>query len=205
MTEPLGVAVCRLSLDPARGRLRHPQHTGIAIRAGMFAELALAGRIVGARWPEAVGDSDTGQPLLDAVHAAVADRRPVGWRRWFNHVGADRQAATQHLVRAGRWQLQGDRIIDAEAGATVLDQQRIVQLLAQREPPDDLNTAILTLLIGGAGGAGRPAPRRSRKLAKDWLVPHLMTSGRGGDAVLGAVTASMAAMKRANALPLFAR
>ena len=74
-SEPLGVAVCRLSLDPVRGRVRHPIQVGVAIRAALFVELALAGRLVGARWPEAIGDSDTGAMMLDSVHSAVANRR----------------------------------------------------------------------------------------------------------------------------------
>lgn len=203
--EPLGVAVCRLSLDPVRGRVRHPIQVGVAIRAAMFVELALQGRVVGSRWPEAIGDSDTGAPLLDSVHTAVANRRPTAWKRWFSHVDADREATTKQLIAAGRWQLVGRRIIDSDPGATVLDQQRILQFLQRKDAPPDLQTAILTLLVGGAGGAGRPAPRRSRKLAKTWLAPHLVTSGRAGEAALHSVLASMSAIRRANPLPFMSR
>ncbi|MDQ2958498.1 MAG: GPP34 family phosphoprotein [Actinomycetota bacterium] len=206
LSEPLGVAVCRLSLDPVRGRIRHPMQVGIAIRAAMFAELALSGRVVGARWPEAVGDSETGAGLLDSVHTAVANRRPTGWKRWFSHVDADRDATSQQLFDSGRWRQEGRRIVDSDPGATVLDQQKIRQLLALKEPPADLQTTILTLLVGGSGGAGgRPSPRRCRKLAKDWLPPQLQTSGRSGDALLNSLIASMVAVRRVNPIPLYSR
>ncbi|MEO6703024.1 MAG: GPP34 family phosphoprotein [Jatrophihabitantaceae bacterium] len=205
MSEPLGVTVCRLSLDPVRGRIRHPLQVGVAVRAGMFCELALAGRMVGAHWPEALGDPDTGQPLLDSVHAAVASRGPTRWKRWYSHVDADRDAASRQLIASGRWRLDGRRIIDTDPGSTVHDQQQIMRQLASREPPQDLAETILTLLVGAAGGAGRPAPRRCRTLAKQWLSPQLMTSGRAGDAVLSSVIASTAAIRRANPVPLLSR
>ncbi|MDQ1721433.1 MAG: hypothetical protein QOI26_1167, partial [Pseudonocardiales bacterium] len=91
-TEELALAVCRLSLNPARGRLRHPHQVGIAVRAALFTELAGAGRLVGIRQPEAVGESDTGNPLADALHRAVAERRPAAGKRWYSHVDADRRA-----------------------------------------------------------------------------------------------------------------
>jgi hypothetical protein len=200
--EPLGVTVCRLSLDPARGRIRHPHQVGIAIRAAMFTDLALAGRLVGRAWPEALGESDTGANLHDAVHTAVAGRRPTRWRRWFNHVDADREAVVKVLVESGRWKLEGRRIIDCDPGSTVVDQQSIQAVLQRGEPPAELTDTLLTLLIHGCGGTGRPAPRRTRKLARLWLPPHLMTSGRAGDAVLSSVVAATYAMRRANPIPL---
>jgi hypothetical protein len=205
VSEPLGLSVCRLSLDPVRGRIKHPHQAGIAIRAAMFTDLARAGRLVGRQWPEAIGESDTGSDLLDAVHAAVAGRRPTRWKRWFSHVDADRAAATRVLVDSGRWRLDGRRIVDSDPGSTVVDQQTIRAFLQAPEPPEDLTSAILTLLIGGCGGAGRPAPRRSRKLARQWLPPHLLTSGRSGDAVLSSLIAATTAMRRANPIPLYYR
>jgi hypothetical protein len=205
VSEPLGLAVCRLSLDPVRGRIRHPHQVGIAIRAAMFTELALAGRLVGRHWPEVVGESDTGSRLLDAVHAAVAGHRPTRWRRWYSHVDADRTAAVDALVESGRWRLEGKRIVDSDPGSTVVDQQTIRHVLQQAEPPADLTSVILALLVGGSGGAGRAAPRRTRKLARAWLPPHLLTSGRSGDAVLSSIVAATYAMRRANPIPLYYR
>lgn len=205
MSETLGVAVCRLSLDPVHGRIRHRMQVGIAIRAAMFAELSMQGRIVGARWPEAVGESDLADPLLNAVHRAVANRRRAMWKRWFSHVDADLVATTKLLVESGRWRQEGKRIIDTEAGATLAEQLRMRQLQALKQPPEDLPTALLMLLVQGSGGTQRPAPRRTRKLVKEWLPPHLLTAGRSGDAMLCSMTAAMTAIRRVNPMPFISR
>ncbi len=200
--DPLALTVCRLSLDPVRGRLRRPHQVGIAVRAAIFTELAGTGRLVGSRAPEAVGDSDTGNPLPDAVHRAVAERRTTSWKRWYSHVDADRTAVTDALVAAGRWSSEAGRLVDLDPGSTVLEQQRIRQLLTARQLPQSLELALLVLLAGGHGaGPGRPAPRRSRRLVKPWLQPHLTTAGRGGDATMAAVEAALVAMRRANPIP----
>ncbi len=205
-TEQLALAVCRLALNPARGRLRHPHHVGIAVRAALFTELAGAGRLVGIHHPEAIGPSDTGNPLPDALHRAVAGRRPTQWRRWYSHVDADRQAATDALIASGRWRLEGRRLVDADAGATVLQQQQVARLLATKEAPEDFDLALLTLLAGGCGaGSLRPGPRRSRRLAKPWLAPHLRAAEHGGDATLAALRGAFRAMRRANSVPFTSR
>jgi hypothetical protein len=204
-TEALALAVCRLSLSP-RGRPLHPHLVGIAIRAALFTELGRTGRLVGRVRPEAIGESDTGSPLADALHRAVANRRPALWKRWFNHVDADRQAATEGLVAAGRWRTEGRQLVDADPASTVLQQQRVVELLATKQAPDTLDLALLVLLTGGHGaGLGRPAPRRSRRLAKEWLEPHLRTAGHGGDATLAAMHYGLTAMRRAQPVPFLSR
>jgi hypothetical protein len=195
--EPLGVTVCRLCLDPVRGRIRHPLQVGIAIRAAMFIDLALAGRIVGSHGPEALGDSSTGNPLPDAVHRAVAAARPLAWRRWFNHVHADRTAAVDHLLATGQWRLEGRRIVDPLAAETALAQQDIRTAVRNGSAPPDLQTAILRLLVGGAGGAGRPMPRACWKLAKAWLPPQLAGAGSHSEPVYQTVRWSLRAMRRA--------
>lgn len=205
-TEQLALAVCRLSLNPARGRLRHPHHVGIAVRAALFTELAGAGRLVGVHHPQVVGESDTGNPLPDALHRAVASRKPAAWRRWYNHVEADRQAATDALIEAGRWRSEDRQLVDLDPASTVLQQQRVAELLAAKQPPDTRELALLVLLAGGHGaGQLRPAPRLSRRLVKPWLVPQLRTAGHGGDATLAALRAGFAAMRRANAVPFLSR
>jgi hypothetical protein len=203
--EELALTVCRLALGP-RGRLLHPHQAGIAVRAALFSELGRTGRVVGRLRPEAIGESDTGSPLADALHRAVANRRPALWKRWFSHVDADRQAATDGLIAAGRWRADGRRLVDADPGSTLLQQQRVLELLSTKQAPGTLDLALLVLLVGGHGaGLGRPAPRRSRKLAKEWLEPHLRTAGYGGDATLAAVFYSLTAMRRAHAVPWLSR
>lgn len=205
-TEQLALAVCRLALNPARGRLRHPHHVGIAVRAALFAELAGSGRLVGLHYPEAIGESITGNPLTDALYKAVAGRRPTPWRRWYSHIDADRAAATNALIEAGRWKSEGRRLIDLDPTSTVLQQQRVAELLAAKESPETLDLALLVLLAGGYGaGSVRPGPRRSRKLAKPWLQPHLQAAGHGGDATLAALQSAFRAMRRANTLPFTSR
>lgn len=201
--EPLGVAICRLSLDPVRGRIRHPLQAGIAIRAGMFAELTLAGRVIGRQFPQAVGESRTGNPLPDAVHRAVANRRPTQWRRWFSHVQADRQAAIDYLVNSGRWQLDGKRIVDPQAAETVLEQQEVLRSIHAGELPDDVETMMVRLLAAAAGSGGRPAPVRSWRLAKAWL-PQVLPEG-ANHAAYFATRAGLRAIRRAATFRVFSR
>ncbi|HEX2903900.1 MAG TPA: GPP34 family phosphoprotein [Jatrophihabitans sp.] len=206
-TQSLGVELCRLSLDLGRQRIRHRRQVGIAIRAALFAELALAGRIAGRDWPEAIGDSETGDPMPDSVHRAVAGRkRPIGWRHWFNHVDADRQAATERLVQAGTWTMSGSRIIDNTSGRTLLDQQR-VHNAAERgsAAPEDVHDAILVLLLMASGGLGKPMPRRARKLARSWLPPMLIQSGRSGDAVWATMLFATRQIQRAAPIRVLSR
>lgn len=206
-SEALGVELCRLSLDLGRSRIRHPRQVGIAIRAAIFVELALDGRVAGRNWPEALGDSDTGRPMLDAVHRAVAGRRrSIGWRHWFNHVDADRKAATARLAAAGTWSVAGRRITDHTNGRTLLDQQRVRQAAEAADGgPDDLRDAVLVLLVLASGGAGRPMPRRARKLARAWLPPMLTTSGRAGDAVWAIMLASLRQIHRSAPVRILSR
>jgi hypothetical protein len=203
--EPLALAVCRLGLDPTRGVLRHPHQVGIAVRAALFTELAGAGRLVGIHYPEVIGESDTGDPLPDALHRAVAGRRPTAWRRWYGHVEADRRAATDGLVAAGRWRQEGRRLVDEDPASTVLQQQRVAELLLDaKQAPDTLELTLLVLLAGGHGaGSRRPGPRRSRRLAKPWLQQR--ASGHGGDATLAALVGAFRAMRRADSIPSLSR
>lgn len=204
-SEPIALLVCRLGLDPVRGRIRGRLRVGIAVRAALFAELALTGRLIGGRFPYPVGDSVTGQPLLDAVHAAVVTRRPTPWKRWFNHVDADREAATAALVTAGRWRIEDGRIVDDAAGATVIEQQRIAQLLVSRQPPAELSLTIVAMLAAASGvGDRRAAPRAAGRLVKPWLGPQLATCGADTaeqEAVLASTKAALVAMRKARPIP----
>ena len=135
-SEPLGVTVCRLSLDPARGRIRHPHQVGIAIRAAMFTELALAGRLVGGPGPRRSA-SPTPAPTC---WTRCTPRWPAAGRPGGSAGTATSTptatAATKALVESGRWKLEGRRIVDSDPGSTVVDQQsiRAVLLRASRRP-----------------------------------------------------------------------
>lgn len=205
MAEPVALVICRLGLDPVRGRIRNRLRVGIAVRAALFAELALAGRVIGSRFPYPVGESVTGQPLLDSVHAAVVTRRATAWKRWFNHVDADREAATAALVTAGRWRIEAGRIIDTAAGATVTEQQRIAQLLAAGQSPDELRLTIVAILAAASGvGDRRAAPRAAGRLVKTWLAPQLAGCGAEAaeqEAVLASTKAALVAMRKARPIP----
>jgi hypothetical protein len=205
-TERLALAVCRLALNPARGRIRNPHQVGIAVRAALFTDLAAGGRLVGVHHPQAVGESDTDNPLADALHRAVAGRRAAPWRRWYSHVDADRRAATEALIATGRWQSEGRRLVDLDPGSTTLEQRRVEELLMAKQPLDSLDLTLLVLLAGGHGaGAARPAPKRSRRLTTLWLAPQLRTAGHGGDATLAAVNAALRAMRRTQTFPVLSR
>jgi hypothetical protein len=201
--EPIGVAVCRLSLDPVRGKIRHPLQVGIAIRAGMFADLTLSGRVIGRGWPQAVGESRTGNPLPDAVHRAVANRGPTNWRRWYSHVHADRNAAVDYLVQSGRWQRDGKRIIDPQAAQTVLEQQEIIRSVNAGEVPDDLREMMIRLLVAAAGGTGRPAPVRTWRMGKVWLAQRLPEGPN--HATYHGMRAGFRAIRRAATFRVFSR
>jgi hypothetical protein len=166
----------------------------------------MSGRLVGTRWPQATGKSDTGNPLPDALHRAVTARRPTAWKRWYSHVDADRKAVTEALVTAGRWGSEAGRLVDRNPGSTVAEQQRVAAVLAGKQPPDTLELTLLVLLCGGHGaGPVRPAPRRSRRLITPWLEPQLRTAGRGGDATIAALNAAFLAMRRVNPIPFTSR
>lgn len=201
--EPLGVEICRLSLDLGRGRIRHPRQVGIAIRAGLFADLALDGHVFGQKTPETQGDGDTGHKLTDAVHRAVAGRRSTGWGHWFNHIDADRKACVAYLVDSGIWSRDGRRLIDNTDGRTLEDQQRI-QLAGRPEAdvPGDVRDAILVLLLLAAGAQGRPMPRRAGKLARVWLPPLLTPLGEPGRTTWSMMVAALRQIHRSVPLRL---
>jgi len=202
VSEELGLTVCRLSLDAGRGRIRHPHQAGIAIRAAVFVDLACDGRIAGMQWPEIVGEPPPAGTLAAAVYGAVAQRRRTGWRRWFNHTTADREAATRSLIAAGQWQQDGRRVLDTDQSQLVAGQLRVSQRLSAGQPPEGLTDCVLSLLAGGAGlGGNRPVPRAARKLAKTWLPPLTAGNGNVGVTVQAVVDAALLAMRRASSVP----
>src|SRR5579875_3547227 len=91
--------------------------------------------------PDDVIPDDDGGRMAEAVYRAVAEREGVRWRHWFNHVDADRKAATGRLVRAGVWQQDGRRLTDLTNGRTLVEQQQARMAFLQDQPPADLYSA----------------------------------------------------------------
>jgi hypothetical protein len=192
--ESLGLTVCRLLFDPAAGRFRHRGRTGIGIRAALFVELVLDGRLTGAQCPQAVGSGTTGDRLSDSLHRAVASRRPVRWKRWYGHVHADLAAAAEELQRLGTWHRDSGtgRLIDTRADLAATQARRVGELLGistqARQtvqpggmpvlPDLGLDEAALVLLgVGGGVSGSRPRPRAA--LAElDLLLPPDQATGR---------------------------
>ena len=171
---------------PGARPVRHP-HAGRHRRSGpaMFTELALAGRLVGARWPQAVGDPTPANPAGRGA-PAVASRRPDQVEALVQPRRRRPRGRHPRLIEVGRWQLDGRRIVDTDPGSTVLEQQRITSCWPAPAAgrPDD---TMLVLLVGGCRRcrpAGTPAQPEA---GQAWLLPQLATSGRGGDAVLNSM------------------
>jgi hypothetical protein len=211
--ESPGATVCRLSLDPAAGRVRHRGHAGIAIRAALFAQLLLDGRLAGEKRPVPIGPSDTADRLADAVHRAVSARGALPWKRWFSHVGADVDAAGAQLQRTGAWQAGAARgvIIDNDPNLTTAQAAQVTELLAlaQASPPAILGAgpgtldATVALLAVGAGLLGaRPRPKLALR-RMDRLLPEARLLVAAGfdvdaqqDAVRTVVRTALIAMRR---------
>jgi len=213
MTDPaahadsLALTVCRLGLDPASGRLRNRGQLGVAIRGALFVELALADRLTGVRLPRAVGASDSGSRMPDAVHRALGGRGLTPWKRWFSHTTADLDTAAAELVRAGVWRAEPrGRFFDNQAGFTLAQGERVDRFLSAAAVPAELDDAVVALLIGGAGLFGsKPRPRRQLASVDEMLRPLLGNDVSQPETVRAAVRASLRAMRGRGRLPLSSR
>jgi hypothetical protein len=171
----IAVDLLRLARDPVSGRIRHRGSLDIALRAALFAELALDGKIVDeGNAPALTSAEPTGDRIFDAILRTVGARPKVTWRRWFHHVSADRAALCAELVDAGRWEsMRGWRAAFSDAKpdevqANVLELERVARF---ERAPRDPREAVLTLLAIACGALGRrPRPaavRRELKLVFD--------------------------------------
>jgi Golgi phosphoprotein 3 (GPP34) len=159
----------RLARDPRTGRLRHPSALDVGLRASLFADLVLSGRVISEeRAPLPTPADPTGDAFLDALRDAVAARPRVAWLRWFRHVHSDRGAIVSELVAQGRWTPTGGRLRPTyrdDAHAEIVELSRHVAAVAeQRRTPDDgyqVILAIIATLCGAVGG--RPRPRALRR------------------------------------------
>lgn len=193
----LALTVCRLALEPTSGRIRHTGRVGIAVRGALFAELALAGRLIGIRAPRALDASDvTGEPA-DSLHKAVVAHRIKPYKRWFSHTTVDVEAALRALARHqlitpaehGGWRdidpgLVAEQSVQASQlvamtptqglGRTFFGRARLAGPASARpdRPSVPTEDAVVALLATGAGlGGGRPRPRAALASLNGLLPP----------------------------------
>jgi hypothetical protein len=172
----------RMARNPATGRLRHRAALEVALRAALFAELALNGKLVDqVNAPSLVDDEPTGDRILDAIRRTVEQRPNVTWRRWFRHVRVDRTALSEELVDAGRWERKpGWRTAftdtkPEEAQALAFEVNRVA---TYDRAPADAREAVLAVLAIACGTAGtRPRPGAVRRELKSLVdtVNHKTT------------------------------
>jgi hypothetical protein len=182
----LATQLLRIARDPATGRLHHDAPLAIGLRAALFTDLILDGRIgesggaPSAEEPAGSGDRagshgpavfdariDSDDRVLDTVQRAVARRPGVPWWRWFRHVRSDRMTLLDELITAQRWTQHGslrpsyeERDQD-EAVAMIFELQRVID--GRTDPGDSRQAvlAVLALMCGSLGG--RPHPRAVRQ------------------------------------------
>jgi hypothetical protein len=167
----IAVDLLRMARDPATGRIRHRSALDISLRAALFAELALNGKIVDeVNAPTLTSGELTGDRIFDAILRTVQERPTVTWRRWFRHVSADRAVLCAELVDAGRWEPTRGwpaAFSDAkpeEAQAIAFEIQRVAKF---ERAPRDSREAVLTLLAISSGALGRrPRPAAVRRELK---------------------------------------
>jgi|GEM_PF-2593874 hypothetical protein len=193
----LALTVCRLGLDPVSGRIPNARQLGVAIRTALFVGLIRQGRVIGTRVPQAIGPSDTEDRLGDAVHRAIAARRPTPWRRWFSHTDADLSAATEALVSLGFWQpVTARRFHERQPRIVTAQAELVKELVEATQRPQSVEEAVLALLVVGAGRQGsRPRPRQQLGAMTGLLGPLLLPDDPGRAVVSTAVRAGLTAMR----------
>ena len=202
MPDRTATTLLLIARDPLTGRLRHPTVLDAGLRASLFADLILAGRIVSdGLGPVAADTPSSGDRILDAVHRAVVRRSGVGWSRWYRHVRIDRHALTAELVEQGRWQSEGSRLrprfSDSTPDVTLDEAQHTAAILDSRGLPRDSADAVLAVVAALCGALG--GPPRPRALRGDLL--HLLDAvGETTDpvrrAVQNALVGATVAMRR---------
>jgi hypothetical protein len=189
-----------LGRNPVTGRLRHVRVLDIGLRAALFCDLVLAGRMVsrdGA--PFAFGVTDTGDHVLDTVAHAVSARQNVQWWRWYRHVRTDRLELVRELVDCGRWSERGSgpirRYDDAEElapQALALHLRGVVAAAQIR----DAREGVLAALTVMCGTNGRPDPRALRSELKPLLDRIVDTGEPNADHVPRVLAGATVFMRR---------
>lgn len=163
----IATSLLRAGLDPRTGRWSRPRSLGIGLRAALLADLALAGAIRDDDRAPSVSGPAPADPLLAAVHRAIAARPRVAWRRWYRHVEADRRALTDELIEQHRWSVRPShrmrrRFTDQDGAAAAALGQRAVAVGAGEAAATDPSEAVLGLLVALTGAvSGRRQPVRN--------------------------------------------
>jgi hypothetical protein len=203
--ESLALTICRLGLDPATGRIRHPATLGIAIRSGLFVDLALAGRVVGSRAPQATGAAVSGARMPDALYTVVAQRGTIRWKRWFSHTDSDVGAATRALIEAGVWEPTGTKRFRETNPGEATERIYRVRMVMDTRAGSELRETVVAVLAAGSGLAGsRPRPRTQLSRLRSALVPVLPADPGQREAIYGAVRAALQRM-RGRSVGVFSR
>ncbi len=167
MPDRIATSLLRIARNPASGRVGHGNTLDIGLRAGLFADLALAGAVISNdAAPLAIDIGTTGDRFLDAVARAVAGRPGVSWPRWYRHVHDDRTALIGDLVEHGRWVRRSRipaRYDDVDQPGAIELAEHANAVAVRRTPPRDAADAVLGTLCAICGAVdARPRPRAMR-------------------------------------------
>jgi len=196
----LATQLLLIAHDPTTGRLRRPRMLDIGLRAALFTDLVLAGRVTEQyRAPFAEQSTESDDHMLDAVERAVVRRPYVGWWRWFRHVRADRLALVGELLADGRWTQESGGLRpsyrNADPGAATALAYATLQVVEKRASPADARQAVLAALTVMCGSVGRPHPRAVRRELKP-IIEAAARSDETGAAILPHVVVGAAVLLR---------
>jgi hypothetical protein len=197
----LATQLLLLGRNPATGRLVHPRVLDIGLRAALFSELILQGRMVsrdGA--PFVFGETEHGDHILDSVARAVHKRQNVQWWRWYRHVRADRQILIKELLDSGRWtQRRGmpfPRYDDTDELAPQARAARLDAIVRGNGEITDAREGTLAVLTVMCGTRGRPNPRALRKDLKPLVDRIVATAEPNAEHVPSALAGASVLMRK---------
>jgi hypothetical protein len=203
MPDRLATQLLRVSRDPGSGRLRHQSPLAIGLRAALFTDLVLAGRVISVGPAPAVGPvGPTDDRILEAVARTVEKRPNVAWWRWYRHVRVDIAALTDELVDAGRWTPRPSAL--GRTGYDDVDPDSLAELTFTATrigefsmAPADSRQAVLAILTVMCGSiAGRPRPRALRRDLKPLLTAAAQSGERGAHQIPPVLNGAERLMRR---------